>query len=287
MSEDTTQDVTTDTSAPAAPTAPASIAVPAAPTTWHGFTEPSDLEMVKQKGWKSNNDMLKAYRGAVTLIGRNPEDVLVRPKEGDANAWNGLYDRLGRPKEASGYDMTAGIPEGAQADERISESMREVFHKAGLSAGQAKAIAEAYNTTASGMLADREQATVAAVTADKQRLQREWGGGFERQMTSAKAAVSALGFSKEEINALQDTIGYHGVMTKFAELGKRLSDPSFVSGNTAQGFDGLMTPAEANAEIQKIKLDDGMKKALYDKLHPAHASVAKKWKDLHAIAYPG
>ncbi len=122
--------------------------------------------------------------------------------------------------------------------------------------------------------------------AEKLALQQEWGGGYERMAGAAKTAVKALGFSAEEIDALESVVGFKGVMQKFAALGQKLSDPSFVSPDGGARFDDQMTPAEAKAEIEKLKLDKDFGAALRGgAMHPSSKSAKQKWSELHRIAY--
>ena len=81
--------------------------------------------------------MLESYRHLEKLIGR---DKIALPKEGDAEAWNAVYDRLGRPENAEGYEIA--VPEGLERDSAFEEQMRGLFHKAGLTKMQVAALAE-------------------------------------------------------------------------------------------------------------------------------------------------
>lgn len=245
------------------------------------------MAFVTTKGWKSPADIVKSYRGAETLIGRDPGSVLPIPKAGDTAAWEQTWSKLGRPESADKYDLKAGLPAGANVDEGFTKAIGGLFHKAGLTAEQAKAVAAGYNELASGKQTQAETDRAANVTADKAALQTKWGGGYERQLATAKMAVAELGFSADEVNALEDVIGYGATMEKFAALGKRLSDPNFVTGGDKPRFDGTLTPAEAGEEIRKMKMDKGFQASLFDVRHPAYKENKARWDNYHKIAYPG
>jgi hypothetical protein len=47
-----------------------------------------------------------------------------------------------------------------------------------------------------------------------------------------------------------------------------------------------MTPAEAAAEITKLKTDTVFQGSMRDKMHPAYKENTAKWSALFALAYP-
>jgi len=253
---------------------------------WHGLTEQADIEYVGNKGWQNTQQLYKSYRAAETFLGRNPDELLTRPKDGDAEGWNRVFDRLGRPSSAEKYNMKSGLPDGLQMDESFTKPMAAIFHKHGLTEAQANGIAQEYNQMLAKSMQETDVQARTSVAADKASLVREWGGGYERMMNSAQTAVAALGFTAAEIDAMENVLGYKGVMQKFAALGQKLSDPQFVSGDNANTFSDVMTPAEAKNEIEKLKLDKEFKAAMYGgPTHPSRKAAQEKWSQLHSIAY--
>lgn len=270
--------------APAPTPAPTPSPAPAAP--WHGITDPEGMAYVTNKGWQSPTDVIKSYQGAEKLIGRPADSLVPIPKPGDEAGWNAVYAKLGRPDDASKYDLKVGLPQGATPDEGFTKAMSDVFHKAGLNADQAKIIAEAYNKTAAGKSEQMTKDYELNVATDKKALLTKWGGGYERMMNAAQTATSALGFDAKMVDALESAMGYAGVMEFFAGLGQKLGDDKFISG-AGKGFSGTMTPGEAQAEITKLKSDTTFQAILRDKQHPAHKESLKKWSDLFALGHPG
>lgn len=256
------------------------------PAPWHGQTDAEVAAYIQNKGWKDWNGVLGSYRAAEKMIGRNPEDLIARPQDGDAAGWAKTYDRLGRPASPDKYDLKGGMPDGAQVDEQFMKTMADMFHKHGLTASQAKALATDFNIyqTKQAQAADDDKRTNFA--AEKLALQQEWGGGYERMKNAASTAVKALGFTAAEVDALEGVIGFKGIMQKFAALGQKLADPTFVSPDGGARFDDTMTPAEAKVEIEKLKLDKDFGSALRGgAMHPASKAAKQKWSELHRIAY--
>jgi len=251
------------------------------------LSDPNDVAFIDNKGWKSPADLYKSYRGAETLIGKDVSSLITLPKAGDTAGWDAVYTKLGRPVDAKGYDLKAGMAEGAQVDEAMMATMSGLFFKAGLNPDQAKAIAGEYNVMAAQRAKDAHADYERNVTTDKASLIKDWGGGYERMMNSAQTAVASLGFDGKMVDALETAIGYAGTMKFFAGLGQKLGEHKFVGGDSNVKFSGTMTPQEASAEITKLKSDGVFQGTMRDKLNPANKENVRKWQELFAIAYPG
>ena len=126
------------------------------------------------------------------------------------------------------------------------------------------------------------------VTADKQALLKEWGGGSERMFNAATTAANALGFTQEMVDAIENAVGYGSTMKFFAGLGQKLSEDGFVSGDNNRGgaFSDTLTPQEAKAQWDAAKLDPNFQKALFDASHPGHAAAKDRQAKLFSIMYP-
>jgi hypothetical protein len=220
------------------------------------------------------------------LIGKDPSSLLSLPKPGDAAGWGEFYAKVGRPETADKYDLKFGA-ESMQVDAGFQTKIADMFHKAGLSAEQAKGIAGDYNAMLKAQTAQEGKDYELNVAADKQSLLSKWGGGYERHMNAAQLGVAALGFDSKVVSAIESALGYGGTMELFAGLGMKFSEDKFVSGGGAPKFSGVMSPQEAAAEIDKFKQDTAFQATLRDKFNPSHKANLKKWQDMFAVAYPG
>jgi hypothetical protein len=239
---------------------------------------------IQNKGWTDNASIVKSYQGAEKLIGRDPSSLVVLPKAGDTVAERALYQRLGMPESADKYDMRVGLPKEAVINEAFTQRVQGAFHKAGLSSAQAAAVIGDYNAYAQQVQAQEQKDADLNYQSDKTALLREWGGGHERKINSAMTAATSLGFTKDMIDAVESKIGYAATMKHFATLGEKLGEANFHTGEVKTP--GVLTPAEAKAEIASIDLDPSQKAALLDKMHPQHNVVKAKRSSLFAIAYP-
>ena len=254
---------------------------------WHGIpeTDAEGVAYVGNKGWKSPADVINSYKGAEKLIGRDPSTLIPVPRADDPAGFRAVMAKLGLPETPDKYEF-APMPDGMKADDGYVAWARETFHKTGLTAAQVKALTGEHNAYVAATLAQQEKDYGLRVAADKKALLAEWGGGHERMMSAAKSAATSLGFTPEMIDAMEKSVGYAGTYKFFADLGKKMGEDGFVAGGDKAKFTGQLTPDEAKAEWEKMKLDPTMIAALKDRMHPGHDAAAKKQKDLFAVMYP-
>lgn len=228
---------------------------------------------------------MRGYREAEKLIGRDPNTLLVIPRADDPAGFLAAMGKLGRPETADKYEVD--VPQGEKPDDAYVNWAKSTFHEIGLTAAQVKNLTAKHNQYVSGLLTQQSKDYEQRVAADKSALVSEWRDGHERMMNSAKSAATALGFTAPMIDAMEKTIGYAGTHKFLAGLGQKLSEDGFVgAGGKGNGFSGMMTPAEAKAEWENMKVDPVNSKALFDSSHPGHKAAKEKQTRLFGIMYP-
>jgi hypothetical protein len=285
----TTAAATTATTAAATTTDTTTAAATTTAAPWHGIpeTDTTGLEYVKNKGWQAPADVIKSYQGAEKLIGRDPNSLVVLPRADDADGTRALLAKLGLPEKPDAYDMKVGLPKEAKVDEAFAKSMQGIFHKAGLTASQAKVLAGDYNAMLVAQAEQAEKDYTLNVQADKQALLDEWRGGHDRMMNRAKAAAATLGFTPELVDAIEKHMGYAKTYKLLAEMGGKLGEDNLRTPDSkTPGFEGKMTPDEAKAEWNAKQLDPNFMAALKDKTHPGHKGAQETQTKLFGIMYP-
>jgi hypothetical protein len=261
----------------------------AAAAAWHGLpeTDTANIEYIKNKGWAGPADVIKSYQGAEKLIGRDPNSLLVLPRADDADGQRALLAKLGRPEKPDAYDMKAGLPKEAKVDETFAKAMQGFFHEADLLPSQATKLVTAYNKYALAQQEQAEKDYTLNVQADKQALQDEWRGGFDRMMGRAQAAAKTLGFTPELVDAIEKHVGYAKTYKLLAEMGGKLGEDNLRTPDSkTPGFEGKMTPDEAKAEWNAKQLDPNFMAALKDKTHPGHKGAQEVQNRLFKVMYP-
>lgn len=167
-----------------------------------------------------------SYVHAQKMVGANK--LAVPGENATPEDWGKVYDALGRPKEATGYEVPQGF-QWASDDQKAGVLAR--FHAAGLSNRQAgemlKLYSEAMDQAVGGLEDMRRQS--------ESDLRREWGLSYDQNIRTATRALRAIGIDKALAgNACLNDAGFIRAM---AEYGRSLSESQLGStgGSSASG----------------------------------------------------
>jgi hypothetical protein len=236
--------------------APAPAGAPSAPAWLEGV--PEDLTgWVNEQGFKSPADVIASQRGLMRMKGVPPEELVRVQKGWDEKPETAaeVYARLGRPEKAEGYELPdVQVGEGGFD---LTPGYRTKAHELGLSARQAKGIAEWFTGTSREWGTQRSEALELRDTQQELALKAEWGGAFDENLGAGKRAwasvAKAAGLDTNDIGALQQSLGYAKVMKLFASMGRALGEHEPVAGETELAFG--MTPVAANAKADAILVE--------------------------------
>lgn len=233
---------------------------------------------ITAKQFKDPGALAESYRNLEKLVGAGPDKIIKLPTDDKPEAWNEVYNRLGRPEKADGYKIP--VPEGGDAN--FAKTAAEWFHSAGLTQKQAETVAAKWNEFAGAQAQGQAESMVVKGTEQRQALEKEWGAALEQNLGVAKKAAAAFGFDQATIDALQSAMGYDGVMKFMHNIGSKVGEDSFVSGAGGNNG-GVPTPSQATAEIALLRKDPDFA----NRLTRGDADAKRKWSDLHKYAYPG
>jgi hypothetical protein len=132
--------------------------------------------LVEQKGYKSPNDLGKAYRELTRKLGERapePPGANTAPEAEDA-----FYKFAGRPEKPEDYKfgLPEGVPEHIPYDANFATEFKNWAHKAGLNPRQASALHDAYITNAAQQMAAVQQNMAERIESAHKVLTKEWGG---------------------------------------------------------------------------------------------------------------
>lgn len=250
----------------------------AASASWTAELPPEHQTLVGHKQWAGPKDVVHAYANLEKMAGLPAEQLLRLPGDDKPESWAPIYDRLGRPKEAKEYGLP--VPEGG--DPKFAEAASAWFHEQGLSKKQALGLTEKWNAHVADVVKHQTEASQAKAVAEHGVLKTEWGAAFDQNVGAAKNAAKALGFDAKTIDALEQTMGFAGVMKLMHNLGTKLGEAKFVAGEKPAGFSGAMTPAQAQARITALKADSDFAR----RLTMGDAVAKAEWQRVHEMAAP-
>ncbi len=234
---------------------------------------------VEKKQWQSNADMLKSYRDAEAALSVPADRVLKLPGPDDpAEAWDPIWQKLGRPADAEGYQFDGvEIPEG-------TTDMRPEFAKWSLAEGltdkQAAGVAKAYTDFTVGIIEDFEKGRVAQMEADGKQLHDEWADKFDEKKGDVLRACRKFGYDGEHLDKLDASLGHYATMVQLQAVGELLREHQVGDLDEDTRVQFGITPRQAAEEIAELKKDKGF----FTKLQAGDTEAKKRWENLHAIA---
>jgi hypothetical protein len=207
----------------------AGAAAAGAASPWHAGIDAEFIGHAQNKGWKLD-DPKEAFVAAAKQareLERHfgvPPDRLVKLPTPDAKPEDlrAFYERLGAPKEAKDYDLSA------VKDESVAEALRNTAHTVGLSKDAAAAVAKAVATAIESKATSDSTVNAQKLADQKAALKANWGDKFEFNQLQAMEGARKLGISKEAVAALERQIGYDGVMEAMRKIGANTREDTFV-----------------------------------------------------------
>lgn len=192
----------------------------------------------------------KANGGAIKLPGADATE----------EEWSKIYDKLGRPANPEGYELSKTLPEGLELNEDMYNEFIQNSYTAGLSKKQAIKLYDWYNTKCAELNknisaqieANYKKSVDDAVVA----LKKEWGTDYQKNLDSAVAMANKFlsPATKQYLNASK--LGNNPLLIKdFYNLSKQ------VSGAQMRG-DGPSGNVSSLAELE-AKLAQNLRAADY------------------------
>ena len=254
-------------------------------TDWRSGLDPSLKNHPSLQSFKGPGDLAKSWVEAQKLIGR--DKIPVPGEKATKEDWDMVFERLGRPKDANGYEIPkVDTPEGYP---ETSKEFMDTFKAKALELGMLPAqvnglykwfmeeqISE-YNQFGEKRNLERGEA--------ENNLRKLWGKAFEQNIEISKQAIKKYGSEKFMEKLEQTGLGNDPDMVQFiASMAKNFSEDKITGKETSY----TKSPDEAIAEIKKIQ-GEAMKDRnhpMNNKHHPEYEYFKQKWQSLHNMAYP-
>ena len=202
--------------------------------------------------------LAKSYINATKMIGQ--DKVVIPTNNSTEEAWNEVYDKLGRPENADKYQLDAKS-ETVNLDDNAIKQFAEQSHKLGLNNKQAQGILEFYKTNMEGTAQQAKIDTETAQAQAEQELRQEWGRDFESKVKQAGALAKAnMGADFLETTILKDgsVLGSNPTIIRgFAKIASMMQEDKIV----ATESENVNTSKDLESEISSI---------MNDKSHPYH-----------------
>lgn len=253
---------------------------PAAAPDWTSGLNDDHKAYVTSKGFKDPTSVMDSYRNLEKLLSVPKERVLKLPEKADDPAWGEVYDRLGRPKDANGYDIKLDDLAGG---ENMAKWMKENFHALGISKASAEKFAAKYVDLAKTEAANLEAKSKAEAAQGVETLKQEWGQALEKNSEMVEKAASVLGLTDENLKALRDSMGGVQAMKFMHKIAESLGgEDKFLSGEKGTSrFDGVLSPKAAVSRIAELRQDQTFTRKYID----GDVDAKQEMERLHRYAY--
>lgn len=203
------------------------------------------------------------------------------PDPDDADSLNQVYDKLGRPKAPSDYEIPEGLP-----DDEVGNTMRErlnqlkaTAHEAGLTKAQFNAQAKKLVDNFNEQMSEIESAT----TEEQEKLKLDWGSGLESKYKSILDLAQQTGAPESLRDRIADKSLDAGTMKWLDSLVDTLSDEGAQMQFQGQQDKTRITPVEAEAQINEIMDRD----EYWDPTSPKQKGLLDKVVELQKVVESG
>ena len=237
------------------------------------------------QGFEDVGTLAKSFVHAQSMVGA--DKMVIPGKWADETDWNGVYDKLGRPKDGAGYEFdTSGLPEGETVNEDFVGWFRNSAHKHGFNQKQAQGLMADYMeyaaTEQSQGVADVETGRVQAM-AD---LKREFGRAYDERITLGNQFIDRFAVPELTHLVLQDGTPLRNHPAFIKTL---INTQSWVADNIGEdqaissGESSAYTPAEAQKEIDELMRPDS---PYWDRRHSQHGGTVQRVQELMGYVHP-
>jgi uncharacterized protein GlcG (DUF336 family) len=281
MSEQVAEQVAQPEVAPSTLETPAEVAQGG---SGNGFMEMIPEELREHPSLSSIKDvenLARSYVNAQRLIGSDKVPLPVNPTDEDLD---NIYSRLGRPENASGYDISV---DGNLITEEIATEYADMAHKLRLTPEQANGVLEYYRNSINQSDEQMQQVVQEQAEQTTAELQREWGRAFEQKVALAREVVDQFAGSEILQLRLDDgtLIGNHPAFIKaFAAIGDFKSTVTSEDTISDSAMNRQFTPAQAQAEVDAMLNDKSH--AYWDRKNPvARERAVQRMQDLMAMIH--
>jgi len=203
------------------------------PTAWHTGVAPEVLGFWQNKGLPLDDaksfgvKLTELYQNAEKFIGAPPDRLVKLPAvDAKPEEFRAYYERLGAPKEAKDYDLSA------VTDPVIGDSLRAIMHERGVSKDAASAIASSFAKALEAKTATQTTLDAGKLAEERAALEKNWGGKdsstYQYNHLQAMEGARRLGITPEAVKALESQLGYAGVMDAMRKIGAVRREDIFV-----------------------------------------------------------
>lgn len=226
--------------------------------TWYDNAPDEVKGYIQNKGWDDPLKAVEGYKNLEQFHGVDPDRLLKLPKDGEP--MDEIYDRLGRPEDATGYEFSA--PEGMEVDEGRLTGFKQKAHEIGINQAQFEQLAAWDAEFMNSAIAAANEAKAQQQEAELEAVKKEMGEGFqERAELGRRFIKNNLPSDVDKdglLNAIEDAIGTGNMIRLFGNAGANSAGEDKVpdsGGDRPYGYTKEQAAADKSALMSELKAD--------------------------------
>lgn len=258
---------------------------------WVATLDPELRGHVQNKGWDKLDiataavEAAKAHREAQKYLGVPAEQLLRLPRHDDLEGTKALWQRLGAPADASGYDLSqVKSTAGSELDDEFANYLKTTAAELNLPAAALPQLAAKLLNFYDQDAATEAALTASKVAAEKDTLSRNWGPNYDTNYEIARRGAVVLGLTPEFLNIIEANVGYATAMEGLRKIGVASGEANHLT--AVAGGDGTTNPALASREQALARIEDlKADKAFGARWMKGDAAAVNELEVLHQRAY--
>ncbi len=235
---------------------------------------------------KPISEVFKGYVNTSKLIG-GEKLVIPSGKLDTPENWNHVFDKLGRPKDVSGYKFERPqLPEGMKYDEGMEKAFAAECHKAGILPKQAQAILNMWNKSQVDLFSSFEAAETKRAEELTDGLMKKLGTKekYDEYVKGASAALNRFGGDPQTVQSFIEKFGNDPLVVEvFGNVARGMMEDAALRGD--KSFNLLGEDAPAMVKDIMTNKDNKLNAAYWDRNHPQHNYAVGEVKRLHELIY--
>lgn len=185
-----------------------------------GDISPEEQGYIGKKGFKTPAELLKSYRE----LEKAYSSKISLPKDGDKDAFDKLYSRLGMPQDSSGFDI-----DFADEDKEDGEKFKQVCLENNILPQAAKALYLWFTKNRDEAMANYSAQWHENSNREMKEVQQSWGAKAPRNMELMKRGIRLFAEDSDVLDAIEHAVGTKKLMETFYRLGDAISEDNPVS----------------------------------------------------------
>jgi len=217
---------------------------------------------------KNMNDIVKGYHSAQKMVGA--DKIIVPTKNSTPEEWKNFYVKAGHPESLENYKVE--LPKSFDDQAFNSELMKQAYEN-NISPDQLKRISDLVDTQNEKIIADYEASVQQEVATATEDLKKEWGQGFDKQITRANRVIKHFGGEEMHGAVSNSELANNPQFIRLmAKIGEKMTGEDTFKYETTSSFG--MTKEETKSKINALMGD--MSGPYHNENHAQHREYVDK-----------